>query len=200
MIHSLIKDNFHSNNKYSQSFNHILNTHQCGYILVNGKKINVQDGCKFIRLISNIDFDIHITAEVDKISSVNSYWENRYYIRKFRIQYKNEFIEVDADSLNIKNKSTVISHLRMIEYLTSDTLNKGIYSDFFKSFHPVNKDFTKSVKFSIASILYLQIVSDPLTEQMHNINLFYFIDLESCFGALIDDSQDYYIDSLDSFE
>lgn len=197
MIHLFIKD---KNQKYSETFNKILNIEQDGYLLFNGKKINIQDGCQFIRLLSNIDFDLHLTAEIDKINSENKYWENRYYFRKFRIQYKNEFIEVDADSLLITQKSSVISHLRMIEYMSSEHIKIGIYSDFFKSFHPVNKHFTKSVKFSIASIIYFEVVSDILTEQMHNINLLYFFDSNSCFGALIDESQDYVISSIDDIE
>jgi hypothetical protein len=165
--------------KYGQEYNLNINidfSTENYYVILLGKKNYVQDHYRCILLFCNLEFDISILGEIDKIK--NSSEKNRLYFRKYIIKYKNEIIEVDADSLFVRKKSDTMSHIRMINYV-----NLGD-----------DKNFMKSVKFSIANLLYVDMVSFVFMEQNHQINVHYFFDSVNSFGALLNNCK-----SLDNF-
>lgn len=145
------------------------------YVIILGKKIYFQDQYRYVLLFCNLEFDINIVGEIEKIK--NSTDKNRLYFRKYIIKYRNEMIEVDADSLFVKKKSENMSHIRMVNYVNS-----------------TDKNFMKAIKFSIANLLYVDIVSFVVMEQNHHINVHYFFDSINSFGALLNNCK-----SLDNF-
>lgn len=144
------------------------------YVIILGKKIYFNQEYRYVLFFCNLDFDIHIVGEINKIK--NSTEKNRLYFRKYTIKYKNEIIEIDADSLFVRKKSETMSHIRMINYVNPD-----------------DKNFMKAVKFSIANLLYVDIASFVNMEQNHHINVHYFFDSVNSFGALINHSMDNFI-------
>lgn len=144
------------------------------YVIILGKKIYFHEEYRYVLLFCNLDFEISIVGEIGKIK--NSTEKNRLYFRKYIIKYKNEIIEIDADSLFVRKKSDTMSHIRMINYINPD-----------------DKNFIKAVKFSIANLLYVDIVSFVVIEQNHHIDVHYFFDSVNSFGALLNHSMDNFI-------
>jgi hypothetical protein len=166
--------NISKNKYYYENFSLLENVNESKYIIFLNKKILLNDDYNYVLLFANLEFDINIVAQIDFIKK--SCEKNRMYFRNFIIKYKNEIIEIHADSLHVKKKSKNISHIRMINYTCNTENNKII----------------KTTKFSIASLLYFEIISEYSIEQNHNINIQYFFDSVNSFGALINDSLDYF--------
>jgi hypothetical protein len=174
---------------------------------------------KYVKLFSNDLYEISISAECGHVDMSNNFFlysNDKYYIRvnndikfpeyilqntffkKIRIQYKNEFIELCPDTFNIMRRSAISSHIRILGLKQGFDVASGIASLRFQKNYPVHNDLMH-ITVSIASLLTMEIKTDLITDQRHDIKIrCYFDNLDMCSGALIKDSNENCIQSLNN--
>lgn len=181
---------------------------------IEGFVYDIPISWKYILLYSNEEYEINITAELcgidfdaNKYIYINNkylnttdknfplYVRKRKYIKKIRIQYKNEYIELCADTLQILKRSYIASHIRVIYIIDSQDLQNGIYSLLYQKYYPIHSD-TFKIKISIACLVNLEITIDTQTDERIYVQLLNFTDLQNCRGALIEKSISNHIDKL----
>lgn len=172
---------------------------------------------KYVNLFSNEMYEICLSAEcghVDLSKQLFIFCNQKYiirvnsqesfpdsilrnsYFRKIRIQYKYEFIEICPDTFTILRRSAISSHIRVVCINQGFDIQNGIYSLRFQKHYPIHRDL-RLIKISIASLAFIEIKSDLITDQRHEINIkFYPECTEKCTGELINHNIDNCIDSL----
>lgn len=184
---------------------------------ISGEIYQIPNNWKYIKLLSNDIYEIAISAEcgsIDLSEQLFMYSNDKYlirtnnntnfpefiinnnYFRKIRIQYKYEFIEICPDTLNITKRSAISSHIRVLSIKQGFNIEKGIYSLRNNKNYPVHNDLTQ-IKISIASLVTIDMKSDLITDERHELNIkLYFDNINKCSGAIISNHSDNCLDSI----
>ena len=162
-----------------------------------GPSFSLASHIKYVNLIADYTSHLFINAQVDMLSTndfpKHIYWDGSFsetkklthiysnsYYRKFRINYQEEIIEIDADTLDV-NQITQINKIKIIRFKPKH----GLKSISFNKTYPLLST-TKAVRIGFGNYL-LNITSDIFTDDRHHLELINVkqIDLENTCGALI---------------
>ncbi len=167
---------------------------------------------KYVNLLADYTNKIFINAQVDlltikdfpkkiywdtsfsDISEVSHVYSNSYY-RKFQITYNTETIEINADTLEIKQLTPIIK-IKSGKFMPKTGLN----SISFNKIYP-KTNATKGLRIGLADYL-ITFVSDINTDDRHSIELLKTkkSNLNNICGALICKDQIIKISDLTGFE
>ena len=166
-----------------------------------GNKFALAPHIKYVNLIADFTSNTFVNAQVDMLNLCDFpekiYWDcsfsetktlshiyaNSYY-RKFRINYQNEIIEIDADTLDV-TEITKTNKLKNVKF----TPKTGLKSISFDKTYPLFKT-TKGIRVGFGNYL-LTIISDISTDDRHHVELVNVkhMDLSNTCGALISKDQ-----------
>lgn len=166
-----------------------------------GPKFALAPHIKYVNLLSDYTNKIFINAQVDMLkledfpqqiyydtsfskTNILSHIYSSSYYRKFHITYDKESIEIDIDTLQVTNLTTLIK-LKIAKF----NPKHGLPSISFGKFYPLFKS-TKGLKIGFKNYL-LTLIVDLNTDDRHHIELLDVknMDLSNCSGALINKDQ-----------
>jgi len=173
---------------------------------LSGEKYLLNDDIKFINLLSDVENQIFINAQCDKIALNNFekfiYCKDRIkhkkkipsltnftYFRKLYIKYKEEHLTLNMDDLFVYNQHNV-KNIKI-----NQTNSDGLFSIVHNKLYPKN-DTTRKISVNISNKIILYVTSDIKTDERHFINLFVNHAKENLSGAMIENSLKNKINSL----
>lgn len=179
--------------------NYTIPTHLEYVNLLNDIENNIIINCKLSKL-SKSDFPEDIFIR-DKKVNINNIHENRLnhltYYRRFYIQYKNEKIEIDADTLEIScNKLNNINY----QFYSSDQFdNHDNICAIFDNHTYENSTDTKKIVLTFYNYIFT-IISDINTMERHycKLDIINNYNYSKINGALISNKKIYYTNRLTS--
>ena len=151
-------------------------------ITINGEQFALAKHIDYVNLLADYENKVFINGYVDMLKITDFpkqiYWDgeladtvnlkhiydNTYY-RKFYIEYLNEKIEIDADTLDIKY-ITSVNKIKIISFIPK----RGIKSITFNKIYPLT-NMTKGLKIGFNSYI-ITIISDLNTDDRHHLELF----------------------------
>jgi hypothetical protein len=180
----------------------------------SGQIYEIPNSWNFINLYSNDDYEIFISAELST-NEFNSdkliYIKNKYikesdinfpvslrkkkFYKKFRIQYKNEFIELCAETFQILKRSIIASHIRVISIKDFTQLESGIFSNKYNLHYPIHQS-TIQVKISVACLINILFISDLQTDVRTHLEINHYLELKNCSGAIFENDINNYLENI----